>query len=202
MKDTKVFCVGFQKTGTTSMKQALGMLGYRVASIYGQDDPIDELRRSYAARGLARAREFDAVQDMPWPLIFRELDAGFPGARFVLTVRDTAGWLRSICGHFGKNPAVLQQLTYGDDAPFPVGHEARYAAVYEAHNAAVRAHFRRRPGDLLELDLGRGGAAWEPLCRFLGEPVPAADFPAANSARSRMSLVNRLRKNIRRMVVA
>jgi hypothetical protein len=198
MKTPKVFCIGFQKTGTTSMAAALEILGYRVTSIFGRDLELDDLRRSYVARGLKIAAGVDAVQDMPWPLMYRELDAAFPGARFILTWRETDRWLASICGHFGRNPAVLQALTYGEDAAFPVGHEARYRAVYERHNSEVRGYFRDRPGDLLEMNLARGDG-WAPLCAFLGAPVPDVPFPASNSARSRMSLATRLRKRVRRL---
>jgi hypothetical protein len=198
MTSPKVFCIGFQKTGTTSMAAALELLGYRVTSIYGQDDALDELRRSYVARGLEIAETVDAVQDMPWPLIFRELDAAFPGARFILTWRETDRWLASIRSHFGSNPAVLQALTYGPDAAYPVGHEDRYRDVYERHNAEVRAHFRDRPGDLLEMNLSHGDG-WAPLCAFLDRPVPEAPFPASNTAQSRTSLATRLRRRIRRL---
>ena len=138
-KPHKVFCVGFQKTGTTSMEAALEILGYRTASIYGRDWPLARLQAEYVSHGLDLATRYDAVQDMPWPLIYRELDAAFPGSKFILTWRDTDRWLASITGHFGANPAVLQQLTYGADAAFPVGHEARYREVYERHNAARSA---------------------------------------------------------------
>jgi Sulfotransferase domain len=201
MKATKVFCIGFQKTGTTSMAAALETLGYRVTSIFGQDMALNELRRDYVRRGLQVAATVDAVQDMPWPLMYRELDRAFPGAKFVLTWRETDKWLASIRGHFGRNPAVLQALTYGPDAAFPVGNEDRYREVYDRHNAEVRAYFRERPGDLLEMDLGRGGG-WEPLCAFLGEPVPATPFPTTNTARSRNSLVRRLRNRFKRLAAA
>jgi len=194
----KVFCIGFQKTGTTSMAAALGLLGYRVTSIFGRDDDLEELRRTYVARGLEIARTVDAVQDMPWPLMYRELDAAFPGAHFILTWRETDRWIASIRSHFGTNPAVLQALTYGPDAAYPVGHEDRYRAVYDRHNAEVRAYFRDRPGDLLEMNLSHGDG-WAPLCGFLGRPVPDAPFPSSNTAQSRTSLATRLRKRIRRL---
>jgi hypothetical protein len=199
LKKPKVFCVGFQKTGTTSMAAALEMLGYRTASIFGRDWPLAELRRSYVSRGLELARGYDAVQDMPWPLMYRELDRAFPGARFILTWRETDRWLASIVGHFGASPAVLQQLTYGEDAPCPVGHEARYREVYDRHNQEVRAYFRDRPGDFLEMNLSRGDG-WEPLCAFLGEPVPAAPFPRTNSAETRKSVGRRIQRRIKRLV--
>jgi len=197
-KPHKVFCVGFQKTGTTSMEAALEILGYRTASIYGRDWPLARLRASYVSHGLELARQYDAVQDMPWPLLYRELDTAFPGSKFILTWRDADHWLASITGHFGANPAVLQQLTYGADAAYPVGHEAHYREVYARHNAEIRAYFADRPADLLDLDLGRG-FSWEPLCAFLGEPVPAVPFPRSNSAEGRRSLGHRIRRRLKRL---
>lgn len=192
---TKVFCIGFQKTGTTTLNAALSELGYRVTSVFGRGVPLEELRRSYVAQGLEIARAHDAVEDMPWPLMFRELDAEFPGSKFILTWRETDRWLASICDHFGPHPDILQQLTYGADAAAPVGSEARYAQVYDAHNAAVRAWFADRPDDLLEMNLSHGHG-WERLCPFLGRAAPDAPFPRINSSRQRKSLIQRIRRRL------
>jgi hypothetical protein len=198
MKTPKVFCIGFQKTGTTSMAAALELLGYRVTSIFGRDMDLEDLRRDYVRMGLEIAAEVDAVQDMPWPLMYRDLDRAFPGARFILTWRETDRWLASICSHFARNPAVLQALTYGPEAAFPIGHEARYREVYDAHNVDVRSYFRDRPGDLLEMNLSQGDG-WAPLCEFLGAPIPDVPFPASNTARSRTSLARRIRNRVKRL---
>ena len=194
----KVFCVGFQKTGTTSLEAALKMLGYSVASIFGRDWPIEKLRRDYVQTGLEIALNHDAVEDMPWPLMYRELDEAFPGSKFILTWREPDRWIKSIVSHFGANPAVLQQFTYGDDAPFPVGHEDHYRHVYEMHNAEVRAYFRDRPDDLLEMNLTQGDG-WEKLCAFLTVPVPGVPFPRENSAQARQTLAWRVRKRLKRL---
>lgn len=198
MKKTKVFCIGFQKTGTSSMRDALQQLGYRVVGVFGRDTPLDELRAGFVETGLAIARDYDAVEDMPWPLMFRELDAAFPGSRFILTLRETDKWYKSIAGHFGDNPYHIQQLTYGDDAPAPVGHEARYREVYDAHNKDVIEYFRDRPGDLLVMELERGDG-WQKLGQFLGEAVPEGSFVQTNSSRQRKTLVQRVLRRLRRM---
>ncbi len=49
-------------------------------------------------------------------------------------------------------------------------------AVYKRHNEEVRRVIPK--ARLLVFDPVQG---WEPLCRFLGVPVPAAPFPHANS---------------------
>lgn len=195
----KVFCIGFQKTGTSSLRDALGQIGYSVTGVFGRDVPLDELRRSFVERGLEIAARYDAVEDMPWPLMFRELDAAFPGSKFILTMRSTDRWYRSIADHFGANPYHIQQLTYGDDAPAPVGHEQRYREVYEAHNAAVQAYFADRPDDFLEFWLERGDG-WDKLGAFLGrDDVPSGQFVHTNSQNQRKSFVNRVRSKLIRV---
>lgn len=195
----KVFCIGFQKTGTTSMNAALAQLGYRVATVWGRDLDLETLRATYVSRGLEMARVHDAVEDMPWPLMFRELDAAFPGSKFILTWRETDRWIKSISDHFGPNPDVMQKLTYGPEHPHPIGHEARYAEVYDAHNAAVRAYFADRPGDILEMNLSHGDG-WDKLCPFIGAENPGTEFPRSNTHKARMSLVNRARRRIGRIL--
>ena len=198
MKKNKVFCIGFQKTGTSSMRDALQQLGYRVAGVYGRDKSLAELRETYVAQGLAIAEEHDSVEDMPWPLIFRELDQAFPSSRFVLTLRDTDRWYKSIAGHFGAHPYHIQQLTYGEDAPAPVGHEARYRKVYDAHNSAVCDYFASRPDDLLVMELERGDG-WEKLGAFLNVPVPDGPFVRTNTSVQRGTVLQRVRKKLNRM---
>lgn len=198
MSKRKVFCIGFQKTGTSSMRDALEQLGYRVTGVFGRTTSLDELRANYVQIGLEIAEQCDAVEDMPWPLMFRELDERFPGSKFILTVRDTDRWYKSIADHFGPNPYHIQQLTYGDDAPAPVGHEERYREVYDRHNAAVLEYFADRPDDLLVMRLERGDG-WDKLGAFLGEAVPGGPFVRTNSSSQRKSLGQRIRKRLNKM---
>ncbi len=196
MKSPKVFCVGFQKTGTTSLEIALARLGYRVAKSYGLELSLEALRREHLERGMALLESHDAVEDVPWNIMFRDLDAAFPDAKFILTLRDRESWLRSICGHFGATPHPMQQFVYGEDAPCPIGHEARYQQVFDAHNAAVRAHFAGRPGKLLELNI-MGGEGWPELCAFLGATAPDEPFPKLNTSGRRRSLKRRILRRLR-----
>lgn len=199
MSVQKIFCIGFQKTGTSSVRDALSQIGYSVTGVFGRDVPLHDLKYDYVERGLEIAKQFDAVEDMPWPLMFRELDEAFPGSKFILTMRETDRWYNSIARHFGANPYHIQQLTYGDDAPAPVGHEARYREVYDAHNAAVCAYFADRPDDLLELWLERGHG-WAELGAFLGrDDVPHGQFVHTNSNKQRRSFAYRLKAKLIRL---
>jgi len=190
---SKIFCIGFQKTGTTSMRDALRALGYTVADYFGSEMEFAYLRDNVTQIALARATEYDAVQDMPWPLLFRELDAAFPGAKFVLTERNTESWIASMVKHFRNKPSSVRQLTYGEEYAYPEGNEARYIEVYEQHNAAVRTYFADRPSDLLIMNL-ENGDGWKELGAFLGlKDIPTGDFVHANKAEMRDSLGYRVK---------
>ncbi|MFO1142508.1 MAG: sulfotransferase [Amaricoccus sp.] len=174
----KVFGIGFHKTGTTTLRDALMILGYRVTGPNGTKDPeiaakLDEMVEDLSAR-------FDAFQDNPWPLVYRKMDALYPGSKFVLTVRDPERWIASAVRDFAERDSPMRQLIYG--VGHPKGHEALYIARMQAHNAEVAEYFRDRPGDLITLDWSKR-PGWEPLCDFLGMPVPKDPFPHANTAR-------------------
>ncbi len=194
----KVFCIGFQKTGTTSLFAALERLGYRTAAVVGRGFSAERLAAEGASACIKAARDFDAAQDMPWPIFFRELDAAFPGSKFILTVRDPESWFASIEGHFGAHESEMQAFVYGRDAPAPAGNKARYLETLRRHEAAVRAHFAGRPHDLLVMDL-EAGDGWNALCPFLGAPTPAEPFPTRNKAADRKTLSFRVRRKVGRL---
>ena len=181
----KIFGIGFQKTGTSSLNEALRLLGYdavggfRINHPKGVAIPPPVTNAKVLAVALQRATKGDAFNDNPWPILFRELDSVFQDAKFILTLRAPERWLASVVRHFGDNPGDMARWIYGVDQPN--GHEARYLEVYTAHNDAVRAHFADRPGKLLEIDFSQGGG-WAELCGFLGQPIPALLFPHDNPA--------------------
>ena len=183
----KVFGIGFHKTGTTSLCQALEVLGYDVLDPIGVHE--EDIAQTTLSRALQCVPDHDAFQDSPWPILFRELDERFPGSRFILTTRDTQSWIASITRHFGGERTPMRRWIYG--VGDPLGAEERYAEVYDAHNAAVRAHFAQRPDDLLELDFAHEDG-WPKLCAFLGVPAPREPFIHANRAQIRDSFLRRL----------
>lgn len=192
-KSTKVFGIGFHKTGTSSLGEALTELGYRVCGPFGihESNLADVLPR----RAVELAAEYDAVEDNPWPVLYRDLDRAYPGSKFILTVRAPQRWLDSVVRHFGTVDTPMREWIYG--VGHPLGNEERYREVYENHNQAVRAYFRNDPERLLVMDFEQG-ESWEKLCGFLGVPEPDSPFPHANrGARQRAVWVRGL-KSLRR----
>lgn len=173
----KVFCIGFHKTGTTSLEKALELLGYRVTGPNGTKDPDIASKVYDMADELVQ--QYDAFQDNPWPVIYREMDEKYPGSRFILTMRSPESWINSQVRDFGLRETPMRQWIYGVGCP--EGNEDVYVARYERHNREVLEYFRDRPDDLLVMDLP-GGDGWPKLCGFLDEPVPDEPFPHANKA--------------------
>lgn len=181
MKSPKVFCIGFQKTGTSSIGLALERLGYRVAG-YAQfrdlahQSGLDQ--ETLAARGIEVAQNYDAAQDTPWPILYRDLDAAFPGSKFIHVVRDREAWIGSALKDFGDHSNEIHQVIYGCDRP--MGNEETWLQRYDRHNAEVVAYFADRPQDFLSLKLEAGEIGWDRICGFLGAPDPGVPWPHAN----------------------
>lgn len=171
----KVFCIGFHKTGTSSMAAALSNLGYRVAGPYGVNDP--NIENNVLSMAYSLAEEFDAFQDNPWPILYKELDAKFPGSKFILTLRSPESWIKSQVNHFGKEETPMRKWIYGVGCP--EGNEDVYLSRFKRHYQEVIEYFVDRPHDLLVLDLPKGDG-WEKLCPFLGVDIPSDPFPHEN----------------------
>ncbi len=177
----KVLVIGLSKTGTSSLKQMLTELGYRVCG--PRKALLREVRKGNLAALDPVLDEFDAFEDWPWPLAYRHAHARYGArARFILSTRITAEkWFRSIENHgYGTSPFKSMRDSYGRYRPF--GREAEFTRIYEGHNAAVRDYFAGNPGQFIELCLERGDG-WEKLCGFLGRPVPDAAVPHRNRTR-------------------
>ena len=62
-----------------------------------------------------------------------------------------------------------------------------HSDILEAHHNRIRALVPK--DQLLEMDLSEG---WEPLCKFLGMPVPDEPFPRTNDAAAADSYATRV----------
>jgi hypothetical protein len=185
----KIFCVGFYKTGTTTLFEALKVLGYRTingdkpGSYPGADDGATLLRRIEAGDyDLPTFGLFDAFTDNPYFNLWRQIYDRFPTARYILTVRDETKWIES-CVRFYRNRRIRPMRVWMFGAHADPSRDAAsrraWLDAYRAHNAAVRAHFASRPGQFLELNIVRE-PRWNELCAFLGVPVPDRPLPHAN----------------------
>jgi len=200
----KIFCVGRNKTGTTSLKKAFLDLGYRVGDQRKAEALYDT---HYFTRDfgpiLRYCRSAQVFQDVPFscPYFYVALDQAFPGSKFILSIRETADdWYSSLtrfhAREWGTNglPPTAAQLKeapflrkgfaynlvklYGTTDADPY-HKPTLIAHYERHNAAVREYFRHRPQDLLEINVSAPDS-YRAFVEFLGVRSPFDSFPWEN----------------------
>jgi hypothetical protein len=198
----RVIGVGFGRTGTASLKEALESLG--AGPCYHMRDVVERPARSRPWLAAAAGDRPDwtdvfagyaSTVDWPGAAFWRDLVAAFPDAKVVLTTRDPDRWYDSMAS------TVLRAWRLRREAPPPadpalrdlremlerviarrvfdgrVEDRAHAIATYERHNADVRAALPAHR--LLDFQVAQG---WEPLCAFLGAPVPDEPFPRANDA--------------------
>lgn len=210
----KLIGAGFGRTGTMSMKAALETLGlvpcYHMMEVFAH--PEDALVWERAARGesvdfAALLKDWVATVDWPGCTFYRELMDIFPNAKVLLNVRDPDRWYES-CRNTIYPMTVIKPTDLPEQLPelSPDGtlnpvlaprrminrliwektfdnrfEDRAYALdVFNRHLEAVKQHVP--PERLLVFDVKEG---WEPLCAFLGVPVPSDQpFPRLNDTAS------------------
>lgn len=196
----KIFCIGFNKTGTSSVAKALRENGYLpFAAPRNLDDApfYPAVFSGDFSPLIETARHFRAFKDRPWNMCgaFRALDAAFPGSRFILTVRDEEAWWQSMLRWvtIEKPPMLPVYMAHLGVSKFT---REAFLEGYRQHNSEIRSHFSGRP-DLLEMDLG-AGYGWPELCGFLDIPIPDRPFHHVNgqdySATSSRSMPPRIHR--------
>jgi hypothetical protein len=179
----RVFGVGLNKTGTSSLKEAfvrLGMLpvtSERLAHRAGLTEAI--LERSDYEPALRYARLYRCFEDRPWNVwqMYRRLDERFPESSFVLTVRDPRSWWRSTHRWITVVKPWMAER-YRLHLRAETLSESAMVEGYLRYNREVVDYFAGRD-DLLVLDL-EAGQGWPELCRHLGCEAPLESFPHQN----------------------
>ena len=184
-KRCKVFGLGLSRTGTRSLTTALHVLGWDTIHYPTDAQSLADMRRGDGRFGLLE--QYDGITDITTIPFFREIDRAYPDAKFILTQRDAASWIRSATNHWTNRPAygdprktgqqlevrrLLRKAVYGM-LEFDREH---FLKVHANHVGPIREYFADRPEKLLVYPL-TAGAGWEPLAEFLGVPVPMEPFP-------------------------
>lgn len=206
-----VIGAGFPRTGTLSQKVALERLGFAPCShmttiVHDPSraqpwlDARKRLNRGEAVDWSSVVRDDRASVDAPACLFWRELAAAYPEAKVVLSVRDPERWYESVrdtvyhASGRGPDPArlasappevrdrievitgLVRDLFWDGTLDGRFLERGHAISVFEAHNEAVRAELPRE-----RLLVWEASDGWEPLCAFLGVPVPEEPFPRVNS---------------------
>ncbi|CAM1507522.1 Fc.00g071630.m01.CDS01 [Cosmosporella sp. VM-42] len=205
----KVLILGLGRTGTASMRAAMKQLGYvdtyhmMNCSIENPPDALmwmDALTAKYDKKGEPFTRDdwdqllgnAQAVCDWPSIAFAKELIEAYPEAKVVLTNRDVDSWHASTMKtvYWRVTDPELRWLSHFDwaasmyypmlkkffDGFFEGDFPGKGKEVFKRHYAEVRSLVPKE--NLLEFRVQDG---WEPLCKFLDEPVPKGSmFPNVN----------------------
>jgi hypothetical protein len=201
----KLIGAGLPRTATTSQKIALEMLGlgpcYHMVNVLGDLSLVPSWRRALAGdvSWPDMFEGFESTVDWPGAYFYRDLMEAFPDAKVLLSVREPEGWERSMHD-------TIWGILYGDTLTYDLstarqridplwrqycelmkdmwdragllaGHGNHYP-VGSAMLAYTQEVKQTVPADRLLVWSPSDG--WEPLCDFVGLPVPDAPFPRAN----------------------
>ncbi|MFT5618229.1 MAG: hypothetical protein ACI85I_001460 [Arenicella sp.] len=182
----KVFGIGMMKTGTSTLGTCFEQLGYKRKSF-----DLEAMRKYFKQNYeylFEITDQYDALEDLPWLMMYEELDKKYPNSKFILTVRKSSEtWYKSFWMHlimmggtfelsklkFGKLGAELEKKKG----------KQKVIALYEAHNKAVTDYFADSPDKLLTICWDQEDG-WQRLCDFLGKKIPPNPFPHSNKTKN------------------
>lgn len=200
----KIFCVGYNKTGTTSLAKAMQDLGYEV----GDQRKAELMHHDWAKRDfnplIRYCKTADFFQDFPFSkaYTFVALDQAFPDSKFILTIRDNPEqWYNSLIKFHTKLwstnglPPTVYDLKnanyvykgwaweinrYSSITPIDKPYDKKSLIdSYVDHNNNVINYFKHKSDKLLILNVSDKDA-YHKLCRFLNKPISNNDFPWEN----------------------
>jgi hypothetical protein len=188
---SKVFVIGANKTGTTTLKDALNTLGYNFCpeSIwYGNDKMINFFSERNLEPFFHLVKKYDAFEDRPWNYqnFYKILNNNFPGSKFILTIREPNTWIDSV-RRFSEKIGVKNfpwyqknsRIFYGVDDFLSLPNNT-LIELYNQRNIEIIYYFKDK-NNFLIMDLEKGDG-WHKLCNFLNCPIVDKPFPHSNKS--------------------
>ncbi len=162
-----IFNIGLSRAGTSSLSEALNILGYSVLHhrYHGRRLPQIIKENDQAGKRLFDGLEhFDGFMDFSGWNHYRKLDHQYPGSLFIFTWRERRSWIES-------------QKRWNWRMH---GRKMSTERLEELYNKAtgIWSFFKGRD-DILVIDI-TGGQGWEKLCPFLDRRIPNISFPHQN----------------------
>jgi len=195
----KIIGAGFGRTGTLSLKKALEIIGFRkcyhMLEVSENQKHFNFWNEAFNGNDVDWKKFFKgykATIDWPSSIFWKEQLKAFPGAKVILTHRDTHVWydsiVKSICpikegNLYSEVPddnssmmSVLQDnLIWNSIFDRRMGDRNHVIDCYNRHFNEVIDYV---PAHSLLIHRPEDG--WEMLCRFLDKPLPGIGYPFEN----------------------
>lgn len=201
----KIFCIGFNKTGTTSLEKTLLTLGFEMGDQRFAETISTDVSQGCYDKLVKLCQSAEAFQDVPFMFrdVYKFLDQEFPNSKFILTVRNNKEeWFDSLVRFHAKlfssdksKPPTEEDLANSNYVykgwlldmkehvwgypKIPLYDKKCYQEKYETHNEAVQQYFKDRTNDLLVLNL-KDSFGFEKLIKFLNIKTNLNSFPWEN----------------------
>jgi len=191
----KVIGSGLGRTGTKSLQTSLNILGfgpcYHMVEVFARPESM----ALWIEAGHGRP-DWDALfagyvsaVDYPSAAYWRELAAFYPEAKVLHTVRDPDAWFESTQATiFAPDGIAERAINSGDGAASAFFKSFSGAFAAHLHDRAfLTEYFCRHTDEVMatinpeRLLIYKTGEGWEPLCAFLGAPIPDEPYPSENS---------------------
>ena len=199
----RVFCIGLNKTGTSSLHVALNILGYN--SVHAKTPDGINIKQKIESNfhegidiidGLKGYTAFlDWDKDETSHLIFKEFHKQYPKSKFILNTRELNSWLDSREKHVLRNQKKKKENPEKDISWLEIKRD-EWEKHFKEHHRNVYEYFDDKKDELLTYDVTQN-QGWKPLCDFLGCAVPRTAFPKANVS---PSMARRLFRKYRSLI--
>jgi hypothetical protein len=203
---TKIFCIGLNKTGTTTLHHAFEILGLKSVHFKTEkgENIKDIIEYNYKNNNeiLFGIKNYDVYSDWNHPttnFLYKEFDKQYPNSKFILNTRNLEDWLISREKHVKRLSNLKKLQKENPNHPwYTINIDAWRREYKEVHNDIFK-YFENRPEDLLIFNVIECDN-WEKLCAFLNFKVPNVEFPKSNSSSS-FSLLNKIKHKLKRLFI-
>ena len=198
----RVIGAGFGRTGTLSLKIALEELGFgpchHMKEVMKNQQQTEWFHQASKGEKVNWEEVFEKYQSaVDWPAVayYQELADTFPEAKIILGIRDVDAWYQSVSEtiytvlpNFPKwIRLVLPRTNKAMDmidrtvwiGEFSGRFEDKEFAV-DVYNKHIELVKKVIPAERLLIHSAKDG--WQPLCDFLGVPVPDEPYPWVNES--------------------
>jgi Sulfotransferase domain len=196
----KIIGAGFPRTGTTTLKKSLEILGfdktYHFKDLIANPDKLKYWLEIENTGQTDYAQLFDgymASVDFPGYPYYKLLMEKYPDAKVILTLRDFESWYESNYNTIWQVQPTNDCLEFMHKTYLVKQFDDNFASKeiaekkFNAHNNEVNEFVPKE--QLLVYEVKNG---WEPLCSFLDLPIPDESFPHLNKKENFRAMVEKM----------